>query len=80
MTEHAPPAPGSKWRHKRDRGRICQVVRVRDSDGGINSASLIVDYKYVRTVGGMGSNRTTPVQSMPLELWRRIFPGQEHAR
>ena len=74
------PAPGSRWLHRRDK-RVVQVVRIVNTaiHGEVQQS---VDYRYERTVGGMGRDRTTPVQSMALETWRGIFnqPAPERTR
>lgn len=67
------PAPGTRWLHKRDKSRVCVVVRVKSVYNGGTANGVTVDYRYESTVGGMGSNRSTPVQSMDLSTWLGIF-------
>ena len=61
------PRIGTKWKHRRG-GRVCKVVNIDAVIG-----KIIVEYRYVRTVGGMGQNRTTPPQRMSLLEWRGLF-------
>lgn len=63
------PAPGSRWAHKRDR-RVVVVVRVIPSP---TPGGEFIAYRFERTAGGMGRDRSTPIQSMGIEIWRSIF-------
>lgn len=66
------PDVGTKWAHCRG-GRVCKVVGNRITHDKHNNTVRLVEYRYVRTAGGMGQNRTTPTQTMELSAWRGLF-------
>lgn len=70
-----PPDVGSFWIHRLG-GRICKVVGNRITVDGGGKHIQLVEFKYRRTARGLGRNRSTPTQTMPLEQWRDLFTTQ----